>query len=67
MSKKLKKLYLSKTIKLLLSIPYNQMYYTSLAYRDDKKRRGLGELKQHGYFEQLSRFVYKRTNKQYNG
>jgi hypothetical protein len=64
--KKPKKLYLSKTKKFLLSLPKNRVFYTSLRYRDDYYRRGLHELKEHGYFEQLGRFTFKRTNKQLN-
>lgn len=53
-------MYLNKTDKFLISLPVNQIFYTSLRYRDDKFRRSLGKLKKLGYFSQLSRFVYKR-------
>ena len=59
----MRKVYMSKTDKQLISLPVNQVYYTSLRWRDDKKRRSLGKLKDLGYFEQLGRFVYKRTDK----
>lgn len=63
MSKKLKPIYWTKTKKHLVSLKEGIDVYTSLAYRQDYRRRALGELKQHGYFKQLSRFHYQRTNK----
>jgi len=61
----MKKLHLNKAKRYLISLPENRIFYTSLAYKDDYYRRGLQELKLHGYFQQLDRFVFKRTNKQY--
>jgi len=56
-------MYLSKTDKFLISLSKNQVFYTSLRYRDDKRRRSLHKLKKLGYFEQISRFGFKRTDK----
>lgn len=61
-----KKLYLNSTKKHLVSLSAGTEVFTSLAYRQDYKRRGLQELKHHGYFEQLGRFHFKRTNKTYD-
>lgn len=57
------KLYLNKTKKKLIALKPNTEVFTSLAYSQDYKRRGLQELKEHGYFIQLSRFHFKRINK----
>lgn len=56
-------LYLSKNRKKLISLPIGRIYYTSLRYRDDKDRRDLNLLRKHGYFKQISRFVFQRVNK----
>lgn len=61
----MKKLYLNKTKRWLVGLPEGREVFTSLAYRQDYTRRGLGELKQHGYFKQVSRFHYIRTNKRH--
>lgn len=57
------KLYLNKTKKYLIELKPNTEVFTSLAYSQDYRRRGLHELKQHGYFIQLGRFHFKRTDK----
>lgn len=57
-------MYLNKTDKFLISLPKNQEFFTSLRYRDDKYRRSLHKLKKLGYFLQLGRFHFKRTDKQ---
>jgi len=54
-------LYMSKNIKKLLSLPPNQNYYISLKWRHDKDRRDLHKLKKLGYFKQISKFVFVRT------
>ena len=48
----------------LIKLKEGTTVHTSLRYRDDKQRRALGLLRKEGYFKQLYRFVYKRTNKQ---
>ena len=58
-----KKLYLNKVKTYLINLKEGTEVYTSLAYRQDYKRRGLNELRSHGYFKQLSRFHFIRTNK----
>lgn len=58
-------MYLNKTDKFLIKLPKNQEFFTSLRYRDDARRRSLHKLKELGYFEQLSRFHFKRTDKAY--
>jgi hypothetical protein len=65
--KKLKKLYLTKTKKYLLSLPENRIFYTSLAYRDDYYRRGLNELKLHSYFEQFEQYSQSFNDNVPNG
>jgi len=46
-----------------LSLDEGITVYTSLRYRDDKKRRALGLLTKNGYFKKVHRFTYQRTNK----
>lgn len=57
------KLHLNKTKKDLLNIPEGKKVFTSLKYGEDKKRRGLNELRKHGYFKQDGRFSFIRTSK----
>lgn len=61
----MEELYLNKTKKYLIGLKPNTEVFTSLAYRQSYKRRGLQELKKYGYFEQLGRFHFKRTDKIY--
>lgn len=47
----------------LIKVKEGAIIYTSLRYRDDKKRRALGLLAKEGYYKKVSRFGYERTNK----
>jgi hypothetical protein len=52
-----------KICKELISKKPDTIIYTSLAYRQDKKRRALGLLCKNGFYKKIGGYTYQRTNK----
>lgn len=50
----------NKLVQKLIAVNIDKVVYTSLKWRDVKKTKFLHELKQRGYYKQISRFGFKR-------